>query len=70
MDTILQGMLGMFVIIQSIGLWCFVHPAASTFFAGLAAELWAKYSPWHGADGIIETVWKAILKTEPGGKLK
>ncbi len=65
MDTVLQGLLGMFAVIQGIGLWCFLHPAASAFWSGLVIELVTKYSPWKGADGMIEILWKAILKTEP-----
>ncbi len=62
MDSILAYALSFFGVFQEIGNWAAANPKAAAVLGGLIAELVTKYSPWHGADGLVETFGKAIMR--------
>lgn len=63
METILAYILSGFNVVQEVGTWAYLHPEAAAVVGGIIAELVAKYSPWRGADGLVEIVGKAIIKS-------
>lgn len=63
MEAILTYLLSFAHIVKDIGAWVSANPGEAAIIGGLIAELIAKYSPWKGADGLIEIMGKAILRS-------
>ena len=62
METVLAYVLSGFDALQQVGTWAAAHPQAAAVTGGLVVELVAKYSPWRGADGLVEVLGKAVVR--------